>query len=205
MFPSPTRSLVAVSVALTAICADSGDAGAQSVEVRRVGRVAGRFGMRGSQGGVMRGGFRLVVNVGANVRGVEFSVELDRQLGPDSKIVDGDGDVARWSEWVASIRVARPMALTRGLRMVTAFGPALLHYTASGPVDAVAASGEATRYNLGVELVTALVWHSGPLVVMAAVGATGVPVTRDLVIADAAFSLPAHIEPSAGIGLGFLY
>jgi hypothetical protein len=118
---------------------------AQPAEPHRRGRVAFRFGMRGQQGGVMRGGFRLVLNVGFNLRGVGTSAELDRQLGPDSRIADADGDQARWSEWAASVRVARPIVLAKGLRAVTTIGPALLHYAATGPIDTALPPIEVTQ------------------------------------------------------------
>ncbi|MBK7073380.1 MAG: hypothetical protein IPH44_13865 [Myxococcales bacterium] len=178
---------------------------AQPAEPHRRGRVAFRFGMRGQQGGVMRGGFRLVLNLGFNVRGFELSVELDRQLGPDSRIVDNEGDAARWSEWVGSVRVARPVVLAKGLRAVTTIGPALVHYTATEVVDAALPASEASRSNLGVELIGALVWHSGPLVVMATAGVTAVPFGEELVVRAAAFRLPRHLEPIAGLGMGVVF
>jgi hypothetical protein len=197
--------LVAALVASAAPIAVVADASAQPADPRRRGRAAFRFGMRGDQGGVMRGGFRLALNIGFSLRGLELNVELDRQLGPDSRITDDDGDQARWSEWVASIRVARPVVLAKGLRVVTSIGPAILHYTATGPLDDALPPIEATRLNLGIDLIGALVWHSGPLVVMAAAGVTGVPFGEDLVVRDAGFSLPPHLEPSAGLGMGLVY
>lgn len=197
---SPLGSTLAALALLAPVVAS-----AQPADPRQRGRVAFRFGMRGQQGGVMRGGFRLILNLGVNVRGFELSVELDRQLGPDSRIVDKEGDAARWSELVASVRVARPVVLAKGMRAVTTIGPALVRYTATEAVDAALPASETTRSNLGVELIGALVWHSGPLVVMATVGVTAVPFGEDLAVRAATFRLPPHLEPIAGLGMGVVF
>ncbi len=103
------------------------------------------------------------------------------------------------------MRVARPIVLAKGLRAVTTIGPALLHYAATGPIDTALPPIEVTRLTVGVELIVALVWHSGPLVVMATAGVTAVPLREELAVREAGFTLPPHFEPAAGLGMGIVF
>lgn len=158
------------------------------------------LGMRGNQGGVLVGGFRLVIAAGVVFNGVNVVVELDRQIGPDNLIEDASDDAAHWYEWVLAARSGRRFALVKGLSVLTTGGFALVHATVTATTG-----GEVDRSNLGLEVGAALMWQSASLVVIVGTGATVVPFSQHIDAGPASFDLPARIEPTANLGIGFVY
>ena len=122
-----------VATAVLALAAAPARAQPPADEIR--GLVAVSFGMRGNQGGVLEGGFRLMMVAALLTPVVDVGLSLDRQIGFDNRAVDDEGDVARWSEWVAALRVGRRFPLTKGFRAQTMAGLAMLHTRVTGPAS----------------------------------------------------------------------
>lgn len=166
------------------------------------GLVSVSFGTRGNQGGLLEGGFRLMMVAALLTPIGDVGLVLDRQIGADNRVADAEGDVAWWSEWVAALRVGRRQPLTKGLRAQVVAGLALVHTRVTGPVDVPAALVD-DGLNLAADVGTGLTWHSGALVVTLAFGLTLVPSGQTLVVDAAAYGLPARIEPWMSLGFGF--
>jgi hypothetical protein len=159
------------------------------------------IGVRGYQGGLMDIGYRLALVVGVLTPSVDILVSLDRQLGGDNRVVNAAGDEARWYEWVAAARAGRRFQVAPGLWVLGAGGPALVHAALTSP-DGTLRVG---RSNLGLEVSAAAVWRSGPVVASVVVGATAVAWSQELDVDGARFSVPARVEPWAGLGVGLVY
>ena len=193
------RPVLAVVVAL-ALAAALARAQPADDEVR--GLVSVSFGMRGNQGGVLEGGFRLMMVAALLTPVVDVGFALDRQIGADNRVKDDEGDAARWSEWVVALRAGRRFPLTKGFRAQTMAGLALLHTRVTGPVDAPAPL-EDSALNLGADAAVGLAWYSASLVVTVSFGATVVPSSQELVVDVARYDLPARAELWTGLGIGF--
>ncbi|MBE7453703.1 MAG: hypothetical protein HS111_34025 [Kofleriaceae bacterium] len=158
------------------------------------------IGLRGNQGGVVGYGFRLVVVAGVLTPTLDAYLTLDRQLGDDNTIRDGDGDPAAWYEWVASARVGRRLVLASDLWLVGAGGVALVNTLVASPDRTV----KDRRNGIGVDVAAGLVWRSGPFAASVAAGLTAIPYPQTLAAGDARFTLPARVEPWFGLGVGLM-
>jgi hypothetical protein len=191
-----------VATAVLALAAAPAPAHAQPSDDEIRGLVAVSFGMRGNQGGVLEGGFRLMMVAALLTPVVDVGLSLDRQIGFDNRAVDDEGDVARWSEWVAALRVGRRFPLTKGFRAQTMAGLAMLHTRVTGPVGVPAPLVD-NALNLGADVAAGLAWYSESLVVNLSFGVTLVPSSQELVVDVARYDLPARAELWTGLGIGF--
>lgn len=162
------------------------------------------LGMRGNQGGILVGGFRLMIAAGVTLEGVDLVVEIDRQIGPDNRIEDSDGDIGRWYEWVTAVRGGRRFRLVRGLSLLTTAGVSLLRTRVTGPIDPLVRPMEVNRSNFGVDGAVAMMWQSGSLVVVLGGGVTFVPFSQRMTAGAADFDLPRRLEPYGTLGVGFI-
>lgn len=194
---------LAIVAAVAALALAPTVARAQPPDDEVHGLVSVSFGTRGNQGGLLGGGFRLMVVAALLTPIGDVGLSLDRQIGADNRVTDAEGDAARWSEWVAALRVGRRQPLTKGLRAQAVAGLALVHTRVTGPVDVPVALVD-DGLNLAADAGAGLTWHSGALVVTLAFGLTLVPSGQTLVVVDAAYGLPARIEPWMSLGFGYM-
>lgn len=194
------RSTATVAALALVLAAAPARAQPDPEEVRAL--VATSFGMRGNQGGVLEGGFRLMIVAAVLTPVLDLGLGLDRQIGADNRVVDAEGDVARWSEWVATLRGGRRFPLTKGFRFQTLAGVALVHSRVTGPVDDPTPM-EANAYSLGADGALGVAWHSASLVVTLWFGATVVPFEQRLEVGAAGYDLPVRAELWTSLGIGF--
>ncbi len=192
----------AIAAAALALALAPAAARAQPPEDEVHGLVSVSFGTRGNQGGLLEGGFRLMVAATLLTPIGDVGLMLDRQIGADNRVVDPEGDAARWSEWVAALRLGRRQPLAKGLRAQAVVGLALVRTRVTGPVDVPAALID-DGLNLAGDAGVGLVWHSGVLAVTLAFGLTLVPSAQRLVVDRAAYVLPSRVEPWMSLGFGY--
>jgi|GEM_PF-2944932 len=164
------------------------------------GATTAGLGVRGNQGSVLTGGFRLVIASALSISGHDVVVELDRQIGIDNLIEDASGDRARWHETVLAVRTGRRYTLVRGLSLMLTGGGAVVRATVTG-----LSGDKVARVNLGADGGAALVWQSRTLLVTVGGGVTAVPFRQFVQTGPFEVVLGARVEGYGSLAVGFAY
>jgi hypothetical protein len=158
------------------------------------------LGIRGYQGGVIDSGYRIGALAGVILPQVSVSLAIDRQLGDDN-LLESPGDPARFSEWIASVRVGRAFPLGPDFWLQGALGLARV----STRVTRVETMREAVRANLGMDAVATIVWRSGLIASTLVFGLTAVVEEEQIVIDGSTYILPQRVEPWFGLGVALMF
>jgi glucose dehydrogenase len=154
---------------------------------------------RGNQGGLVEVGYRLGLIAGVLMPAVDVYVSLDRQMGGRRRVVDEAGGDAGWRDWVGSVRVGRRVQVVKGLWLVAAGGPAIVHASVTHEMQ------RGDQSSFAIDGTGGVVWGSGTVVASLLVGATVIPFDDEVAVDGMSFTLPARLEPWGGLGVGLLF